>query len=606
MDELKSVNNFIVLEKIFNSYMNNELKVIHVDVGYKQMMFKIIKEITTTSQYKEWPVKDLNKLVLTQLVATYKETHPTLGLEREQQVYGRRDVNSRAPHDFLSPQNTSLAAEKQQVTKNFENMMSMRLGTIPEQQSGSTNERPANLLEEPAPPAFSADEFASRLKFIENDRLVVNTEIQKRFDENPIDPKDMFNVPLDSNSMTAKMPGMFDSNQNQNQFESTRLDHSGSGSGSGGPPAYVDNSAQFIQSPLQHTNRIHNRFITINGFDRDWLMHLHRYEFGVDMNKLARTYRNIATLECTKIMIPMEILDQKTGTNVPKFNYFHEYDLNFPYLILKIDEFSDMYDGFNPTIQKGFATYVYENSYRGANGRGYIIMCPTQHEIKHFHPTPLAQLQRMTFSIIKPNGALFNNALDDYRVIKFEYEEFNSIYIKIVLDKWFDKNEFSKGDTVSLKNVMLPGGIDQALLKDYMGLDDVAFLTKRGEAKPNPLPLAYSEYISNRSAYDALADWANRTEGHEIVSLGEPNEQGYYKTFTVFAPGTLDLTAGRLVVNEAVVCIIKDHNTTFCLTPGGKNTPIGSILNMSLQIVLSLRVGTLMANVAPQLDVQNV
>jgi hypothetical protein len=54
----------------------------------------------------------------------------------------------------------------------------------------------------------------------------------------------------------------------------------------------------------------------------------------------------------------------------------------------------------------------------------------------------------MTISIRKPSGALISNITDTYNIVKIEYRYYNQQYIKVVLDKYFDKSEYNTGDTV--------------------------------------------------------------------------------------------------------------------------------------------------------------
>jgi len=584
MDELVSIENFKLLEKIFKTYMKNVYDISALNPAYKHSMYNVIKSIHGNPQYEMWSLKELNKLVLTQTEAAYKETNPVTGLEREQQVYGKRDVKT--TNDFLVPQNTSLADERADVKKQFEQLMVLRTGV---QTQGQQGQAPIALQQqEPQkPPApLTADEFASKLQSLEDDRHATNSDIQKYLETNHVDPKELFAKPLTLNTNTQ--------NAGENLIDSYE------------PPMYVDRNTPLVTQHQSHTDRVAHKFVTINGFDRDWILMPHRYKFSVDVSSMSKTYKNIHSIECTRLLIPMEILEQRTITNVPKFNYYHEYNLSFPYLILQIEEFNDMYDGLNQQIQKGFTSFIYDKSYRGTNGRGYIVMQPMQHEVKEFTPSPLAGLQRLTMNIVKPNGALFNNSLDDYKVIKIEYEEYNSIYLKIVLDKWFDKNEFFAGDTVMFRQFQLPHGIDPELLDDFKRLTAAQFKAKRGYDRPNPLPLAYGEYCTHQREYDHLADFINRKEGHEIIALGEANDNGYYKTFTIFAPGVLDQTRGKLIVDDEIVCIIKDHNEKFCMTPGGENSPVGSALNMSLQCVVSMRIGTVVANAMLAIDAKKI
>ena len=118
---------------------------------------------------------------------------------------------------------------------------------------------------------------------------------------------------------------------------------------------------------------------------------------------------------------------------------------------------------------------------------------------KKIFQTPLSELSRLSISLRKPNGELFNDSVDDLKIFKVEYELMNRQYLKIVTNKFFDKNEFYKGDTVVLRDYAL------VLLSQTM----------------------------TTSAMRTLENYINRTQGHEVIELGQANDSGYYRNFYI-------------------------------------------------------------------------
>ena len=159
----------------------------------------------------------------------------------------------------------------------------------------------------------------------------------------------------------------------------------------------------------------------------------------------------------------------------------------------------------------------------------------------------------MTFSIVKPNGALFNTGEDDINIIKFEYEVYNSLLIKIVTDKFFDKNDFCIGDTVMLNTLT---------------------------------PFNFDSMDSNE-----LMQFINRSEGHDVIQMGEANENGFYRSFYINALQKLDTCVGKMVVNKPSVDIIRAYNTNNTINLCAP-VAIGSIINISLQVTLSFKMTT--------------
>jgi hypothetical protein len=227
-----------------------------------------------------------------------------------------------------------------------------------------------------------------------------------------------------------------------------------------------------------------------------------------------------------------------------------------------IDEINDVYDGLNSQARRSFTNFVFDNSFRDDNGRGYAVLCPMQCEEKRYHPNPLSSLQRLSISIQKPNGALFNQSRDDYTIQKIEYEDYNKPLLKIVIKKFYDKNEFYVGDTVMIKGIRF---------------------TKKIREKEEPYP---------GSNYNELISFLNRSEGHEIIEIGQPNQSGYYLNFYIQAPRRFDEAIGKYTILINQVEALRTYNTENPITPTTKE--LGYIINMSLQpvISLSLRVAT--------------
>ena len=217
--------------------------------------------------------------------------------------------------------------------------------------------------------------------------------------------------------------------------------------------------------------------------------------------------------------------------------------------------------------------FVYSKQYKAQNGRGYIILEPMQDEIKRFEPQPLSTLRNLNIAIQRPSGALFNESRDNFGVARIEWESFNEYFLKVVLDAYFDRNEFYRGDTVAFQGV------------SFQSPDD-------GTPKPFPLNM--------------LEDFINRREGHEIVHMDPTNEDGYRRSFHVYAPGSVDQKAGRLVLNSSMIKALVRYNEKKNDDGGDDSHNIsGHVINMSLQNVISFRVWMKRASIAPMLNVSS-
>lgn len=346
-------------------------------------------------------------------------------------------------------------------------------------------------------------------------------------------------------------------------------------------------------SGLQSTppQAIIEKYIIINGFDRFWQRNPLRYQYSVAVGgnqtdllnrNLQHTYKNVASLQVTRLVIPMEIVPRTTfkgldpsaitcatpnTTNMStipiiKGVYRHAASLSFQYVMLCIDGLDDVYDGTNDASRQAFCQLVYSTSYKAPNGRGFVIMEPMQDEKKLFSPTPLASLNRLSISILRPSGALFNNSTDDQTISMIQYEPFNRLYLRICVVNYFDLNEFFAGDSV--------------IIQGYHAVQPSA--TFGSSWKPD-----------KTASYTALNAYINRSEGHEIVELGLANNSGFFKSFCIMAPGAFDFVHGSVALDTASIAAIVEMNQTTFPCP---DVPFGgALLNMSLQNVVTFKVG---------------
>ena len=237
--------------------------------------------------------------------------------------------------------------------------------------------------------------------------------------------------------------------------------------------------------------------------------------------------------------------------------------------MLFLQDFEGIYDGTNDLMRRTFCMLVYDNEYKAPNGRGYVMLRPAQDERKEFSP-PLASLPDLRLTLAKPNGTLFNNSADAYTVSLIQYEPQNRLFIKVVLDQFFDRNEYWVGDYVRLTGFSA----------------NIVAATSSSSASIAASP----GYLAT------LIEYVNRAEGFEIVQLGGSNGQGFYNSFYVLAPGVLDQVRGTVLVDTNLISTVLamgsgagDPSATVAVS-----TP-GVLLNMSLQPVITMRIGTRLA-----------
>ncbi len=277
-------------------------------------------------------------------------------------------------------------------------------------------------------------------------------------------------------------------------------------------------------------------------------------EFLVDDNiNVQQNFKNIQSIEISKVIVPADIVNAPTGR-------LYNFNLNYPYVLLQIDEFQDIYEGTDDSIRKSFCQLIYENFYQSSNGRGYIVLKPVQNEKKVFYPSLLSSMPSLNISLRNPNGDLLNESTDGYSIIQITYEPFNRTYLKITTTKYFDKNEFYAGDKIFIKNYC-----------------------------------AYKINIEqDETVLNMLNSFINRDSGHDICKIGDASENSYYRSFYIKAPGTFYEETGIFDVGdiESPTNPIKNLSLFNCNNDSRSLNINGFVLNMSLQNSISMKITT--------------
>lgn len=557
--EFYSKENMKLIIDICHDYLkdkhNIDINSITDGKTHKRLVYDTMNDIYDKN--KNRPHKDLNVIVLTQLREHYirkiEENRKTASklssvLSRDTELYGKREVSI----NTQLPQNSKSLFES--IDQPYERM-------IAERDHENSTSRPdiSKLGRQIKELPEETDSFMKKLQELNSEReqLFIDGDINSQrglltnrmnddanmYANNHIstqDPKALFNQHIKMDEPSS----LFDvENTMQNDDK-------------------ITSSRDFLNPRPQSTKKIH-RYLSLNSFDRDWNLEPLRFKYSINSmgngNDLQNRYRNIVELSVGRVVIPEEIVEKTSVTNQslkPFFN--HDFNFAYPYLILCIDEFNDVYDGTNDTVRKGFSKLIYEQSYKAPNGRGYIILKPIQKEKKVFYPAPLSSFGRLSVSLLRPNGSLLNQSSDNYKLLKIEYEQFNVHYLKIVTNVYFDKNEFFVGDEIVIRNhvmTALTAGMNDIYIRRFM-------------------------------------NFINRAEGHEIKQIGSANDNGFFRSFYIQAPGVFNMVEGRFDIDNDVISTLNTYNNqiNFCDPAVPSN---GSMLNLSLQNTMALKITSL-------------
>ena len=287
--------------------------------------------------------------------------------------------------------------------------------------------------------------------------------------------------------------------------------------GAGGAGGITGDLSQLSQS---NPKRLVQKYLMINGYDRNVNTFPSRYRFGINLVQTDSDFKDVREITATRLIIPREIIQERTITNVPKTNFEYPFGLPFPYLVLKIDDFQNIYKGSNNTSQTAFCHFIYDTSYTSSNGRGFLHLKPMQNESLTFDINPLARLSQMTLSILRPGGELLNESRDNVNVLRLDWNNMvnsNQQLIMVTLKRFYDRNEYYTGDNIRFFNFEIPG------------------------------------------ATSAINGFINRESGHDIIEFGCPNVDGYIESFYIRVPGILNVDTGLFDTDVPAVTELMDY-----------------------------------------------
>lgn len=295
---------------------------------------------------------------------------------------------------------------------------------------------------------------------------------------------------------------------------------------------------------------------------------------------------------------------QTVSTAVPivgtLMTYKTPYNLNilsFPYIQVRIPELETNTYGTNQSLNAAFgvlqydANWIYDTS--NDNTRGFLAMIPKFMKCqKVYNPTPLATLQKLTFSFQRPDGSLLSSIPDTLDITKiissketalsvnypYGYDSTvengtSAAFYLIQTTKYFNELTVTKGDRIQFKN-----------------------LTWASE------PTANTNAIPQRQD---LLTFIQRDEGHLVADVGfissgvwtsGGNSQGYCNYIVIRGKFT-DPTTGTIVTDT--LGRLADTSSPGALQSGSissylnaTNVSTGRLMNLSHQVQVVLRVIT--------------
>lgn len=319
--------------------------------------------------------------------------------------------------------------------------------------------------------------------------------------------------------------------------------------------------------------------IIVNSKDRNWCLNTNqnRYNFTTQFNTNFRPQgngyqaivnsrlRNITRIEFIKAILPVEGLTVPIALDASS-NPQAGFDsvLSLPSVTVLVDEFTGNNYGTNNDIDKSLAVCQYDATWRSECGwnkqvnRGYTLFFPKFMKAQRvYSPTPLANLQALSFQLNDPQGNLLSKI----------------------------------PDSSVLKGIYLGSQITGSI---YSGSDSYLFLNMTAY-----FPLwSYSQMdkvlVQGITDNAGFSEWIESSAGHTVVGIGYgdssgftdgPNPVGYANW--VIIPNKLDneVTGAPYVFSSDDAVLMTGITAALATEPAG-------ILNLSRQVQLYMRIIT--------------
>lgn len=356
--------------------------------------------------------------------------------------------------------------------------------------------------------------------------------------------------------------------------------------------------------------------LVLNSKDRDWLVDTgqNRYSFSVQLaagnieqGKTAQAIlqtrlRNIVRIEFIKAILPVEGLDVVVGNDCSgstpigaDTNSFQSV-LGLPFVQVTMDEIQGNNVTTNSETDRSLAICQYDSTWRSDTittttrvNRGYTLFFPKFMKAQRVYaPTPLANLQKMTFTVLSPENQVVSESSDSSRIKRIFYSS--------------DVSGGCYGEEPLA-----------ASAANYIFVEATAWFSQWAYLRPDRLKFAGLSYLDALGvAGTALRTWLEQEQGHTVIGVahGPPgavadghNAFGYANWIIIrnrFTDASVTGTPSRYLFAGTTAA-----EATFA-TAMAAAAATGGVLNLNRQVQLFLRVVTRDMDAATNIRPDNV
>lgn len=375
-----------------------------------------------------------------------------------------------------------------------------------------------------------------------------------------------------------------------------------------------------LQRDIQPKYAERTNYIVINSLDRDWFnTDETRYRFRVNFRPnssytgagIQDLYRNVTSVELVNALLPQDCV------NIPFDPRVYIDLLNFPYLLLQIQEFSDVFRGTNSHNDRAFSVLVYDKQHdssvlsldyiTGSNSivqsnpktqfyreyrKTFYKYTPAYFEKKVFFNQPLASLPHMTINLATPAGENLYTDTDVLKITTVDTANLSTLstdleYVKTVGYPGDDATAYGNRQYIRIQT-------ESAFSNKMFRLGDLIRI--QGFDCNASLSVANSRFN----------EFMNRESGHYILNtdfcnVATPNtaavNQGYTSNLYIAPPG--DLNATNTGVDAATYFSNIVSSNPWVQTES-------KLINVNLQTHLLFKINTREGDISPLNKAMNI
>ncbi len=295
------------------------------------------------------------------------------------------------------------------------------------------------------------------------------------------------------------------------------------------------------------------------------------YEYGImkgenDSINIHKQFKNVVSIKLKRIILP----------NIDEYLYNNETDQIYvgckiePYMLVAFDEFGSNIITTNSKINKVFSKVIYDREYSSVDidiadntnevtqSRGYIHLLDEDDYYKLFYPSPLSELNKLTFSLLRPDGRLYSDIMDNLEVTQI-IKGTDKGFFTLVLNKPVHRYYFKQSDRIIVKNLRDSSGQNSPDLPSNLitYLEEGAYIYKKyvpTESSDQSIDRIYVSY--NVTDYYSGSGTGPNDAGNQDTGLYQATDY-YYNQYESWSSGNQNIKGFIINVSHQHTLILE-------------------------------------------------